>query len=146
MSAYHNEKKLKAYHNGKILKAYQNGKLILGGKLEPLEITPNNLTFEGNEYGSSIAKTATVTGGKPTYSFADSVPSWLSATINGNTVTVYATSTGVPLSQQVWSTHIVDSKGNIASFSVTQKEKLVTFVIVGNNTINFTNDGGKTWT
>jgi hypothetical protein len=146
MPAYHNGKSLKAYHNGRSLKAYQNGKLILGGIIA-LDVNPISLTFEGENSGSSNAKTATITGGKSPYSFGDTVPNWLSVTINQQTgiITVYPTSQNI-ISERTWDTTIVDSKGNTVPFSVVQKLK-ITFVIVGGGgNINFTNDSGKTWT
>jgi hypothetical protein len=144
MPAFHNGKKLAAYHNGKRLKAYQNGKLILGGIIEPLDVNPISLTFEWNDQN---AKTATITGGKSPYSFADSKPSWLGVSINGDTITVNIYDYNRSPSQLSWDTNIVDSKGNTVSFSVVSKGNPLTFVMVGTGgNINFTNDSGTTWT
>jgi hypothetical protein len=127
-----NGKRQRVYRNGKLLRCWRGGELILG-IVHSLEIDPNPLNFEGSDSGNSYAKTATITGGQPPYLFVDAPPSWLSATIDGHTITVYPTSSAFNPRTCELSIKSPGTYTRPGDLIVTQAAKLAAFGIVGNN-------------
>jgi hypothetical protein len=125
MGAYYKGEQVRGYYQGHLLNAFKDSSKMAVNRIWPfsLRLKSFDMTWEGNQYGSSMSSYANITGGYPPYTITTMTN--FSGSLNGHLITCYPLSPNTSSETIEEILTVTDAHGRTVTLTLIQKSNQI---------------------